>query len=215
MKRCNRIPLPKNNVLSDADKHYNCWPHYQNTAVNIWLHRKTTSRCSDSNGTDNDSVCVCVCFAPRVNRCYGAISICMCVIQGCVVTGVAESLFDFTALPNCRLILITALIQPSHTNIANQHKCFHLPKGCKTTVYIVCTWTPHKHRENSITGYLSNAHRDGSAVSSPALDQLYSLEILCWTKPAVRRIKKRRERQRERKRTLPNRTLFILWLEEF
>ncbi len=50
-------------------------------------------------------VCVCVC-------------VCVCGL-GFVVTGVEESLTDFTALPNCRLILITAPMQPSNTYITN------------------------------------------------------------------------------------------------
>ncbi len=46
--------------------------------------------------------------------------VCVCVCGlGFVVTGVEESLTDFTALPNCRLILITAPMQPSNTYITN------------------------------------------------------------------------------------------------
>ncbi len=58
----------------------------------------------------------------------------------------------------------------------------------------------HRHTQNTITRYLSNAHGDGSAASSAALARLYSLQILCWTKPAVRRIKRRRERERKKTR---------------
>ncbi len=54
----------------------------------------------------------------------------------------------------------------------------------------------HRHTQNIITGYLSNAHGD---VSSAALARLYSLQILCWTKPAVK--DKEKERERERKKT--------------